>query len=154
MIDRIYAKRTAAAAAQKTEHEAFLALQAIVADFDGFEDVSGPAARTAALGRKKEVRSAQKKDREDDSREQREIGEILAAENRLSLPEERQSALTLLRDLWKKLAATANGPEDTADRRRARRVTRGLAMGVAERVNDSVYRALLEQFRPPRPSLR
>jgi hypothetical protein len=141
-------------AEQKTGRDTFVALQAIVADFDGFANVAAFATRAAELGRDKRVRDALKKDREEESREQREISEILAAENRLSSPDDVAAALVQLRGLWKRLSATAKGPADTADRRIARRILSGLALGAAERVTDPAYRAIINEFRPPRPGAR
>jgi poly(3-hydroxybutyrate) depolymerase len=154
LIGRIYARRSTAVAEQKTGRDTLLALYAMVADFDGFANVSAFATRAAELGRDKRVRDALKKDREEESREQREISEILAAENRLSSPDDVAAALVQLRGLWKRLSATAKGPADTADRRMARRILSGLALGGAERVTDPAYRAIINEFRPPRPGAR
>jgi len=147
-IDRIFAKRTAAA--QGSAKDAYLALQAIVTDFDGLEDIREYATRAAALGRDKRVRDAIKKDRAEEERENREIQEMLTAEERLANPSERAAALSELRDRWKRLRQTANGDADTAERRIARRVSRGLAMSASQRTKDAEYRKILDEYRPPR----
>ena len=147
-IDAMYARRTAALAG-KPDKDVLLALQAMVADFEGLKDTSELAARAAALGRDKHVRDALKKDRDEDSREQREYDEILAAEHQLS-SDERPAALAQLRERWKKLAATADLPEDSVDRRIARRVLRGLSMGAADRVKDADYLKVVAEYRPAR----
>jgi hypothetical protein len=149
-IDAIYAKRLAAASAMKESKDTFLALDALAKDLAGLKDVSEPSARAAALGRDKQVRDALKKDRDEENRERRQMEEILTAEDQLS-SDGRSMALVQLRDLWKKLASTANRPADSADRRIARRMLRGLSMGVAERTKDEEYRKIVAEFRPPVP---
>jgi predicted esterase len=144
-IDRIFAKRTAAA--QGSDKDAYVALEAIVADFEGLEDVSGDAARAAALGRDKRVKDALKKDREEEEREGRQMSEIMAAEGRLASPADRSDALQELRDRWKRLNEAANGPNDTADRRIARRISRALMASANERARDPEYRRLIEEQR-------
>ena len=133
----------------KQDKDTFLALEALVKDFSGLKDVAEAASRVAELGRDKKVRDAVKKDREEENRERRQTDEILAAENQLST-DGRSMALVHLRDRWKKLAAVANGPADSADRRIARRMLRGLSSGVAERTKDEEYRKMVDEFRPQR----
>jgi hypothetical protein len=148
-IDAIYAKRLSAASAMKEGKDVLLALEALVKDFSGLRDVSEPSTRAAALDRDKKVRDALKKDRDEENRERRQTDETLAAENQLST-DGRSMALVHLRDRWKKLAAVANGPADSADRRIARRMLRGLSSGVAERTKDEEYRKMVDEFRPQR----
>ena len=147
-IDRIFAKRTAAA--QGSDKDTYVALQQIAADFDGLKDIRPYAERAAALGRDKLVREALKRERAEDDRERREISDIIAAEQRLGDPAERMTALQELRDRWKRLRLAADGPNDTAERRIARRVSRALAMGANERTRDPEYRKMLESYRPER----
>ena len=147
-IDAMFDRRTAAAAAQPPGQDAYQALQAVVADFAGLKDVSAYAARAAELGRSKPVRDAIKKDREEEDREQREIDQMLSWESQLSSLDQRPSALASLRDRWARLSRVAQGEADSGERRMARRVLRGLAMGVAERTKDPEYRRIVEEFRP------
>src|SRR5207244_4144677 len=149
-IDCILSRRTASLSAQNSGKDAFRALEAMIADFDGLKDTSDLAVRAAALGRDKRVRDALKKERGEEDQEQRQISEIMALENQLSSADQRQSALAQLRDRWKRLAAVANVSADSSGRRIARRVQRGLAMGAAERTKDPEYGRLIEEFRPPR----
>ena len=144
-IDRIFAKRTAAA--QGSEKDVFVALEQIVADFDGLKDVKDLAARAAALGKDKKVRDALKQERREEDQEERLIRDILAAEARLSNAAERPGAMQELRDRWKELRAAANGASDTAERRVARRISRALLASAAERSRDPEYRKLLEDQR-------
>jgi hypothetical protein len=143
-IDAIYARRLAAAGA------AYPALEQMARDFEGLKDVAALAAQAAALARDKRVRDGLKKEREEEAREQHSLDEILSAEEQLRVQETHAEALQRLRDQWKSLAAAAAGPEDTAARRIARRVMRGLAMGAADRVRDPDYLRVLESYRLPR----
>jgi poly(3-hydroxybutyrate) depolymerase len=61
-LDRIFAKRTAAA--QGSDASSYTALQEIVRDFEGIEDVRPFAARAAELGRDKKMREAIRKERD------------------------------------------------------------------------------------------
>jgi hypothetical protein len=147
-IDGLFDRRRAAA--EGSDKDAYVALEAIIADFAGLKDTSALAARAEALGRDKRVRDALKKDREEEAREQRQTDEIIALERQLSIPEERPAALVQLRDRWKKLAAAADAEGDSVDRRMARRIQRGLSMGAADRVQDPAYLKVIEAYRPPR----
>jgi hypothetical protein len=140
-IDQIYATRIA--------HEDSLAgLQSLVADFTGLKDMSAQAARVAALARDKRVRETLKKERDEETREERDLQEILGLETQLAVAEQRLSALGQLRSRWKHLAAAAAAPADSSDRRIARRVSRGLWMGARDRVQDTDYQKILADFRP------
>jgi hypothetical protein len=146
-IGQIYARRVAAIDSIPSEKDRFLALEALAADFEGLKDVSQFAARAAALGRDKRVREALKKDRDEEAAEQRETQQILTREAQLKAAERRGETLGELRSEWKRLSAMANGPADTAERRMARRVVRGLSMGTAERVSDGEYLKIVEGYR-------
>ena len=146
LIDRIYARRTAALAAAKSDQDAFVALEALVEDFTGLRDVAGFTARAAALGRDKRVREALKQERAEEDREQRQWSEILVLENQLESPEQRMDALTELSDRWKRLAAAASASVDSSDRRVARRVFRGL-LARPDRIKDPAYLKLVEPYR-------
>jgi dienelactone hydrolase len=147
-IDRIFAKRTAAA--QGSDKDTLIALQNLVTDFNGLEDVGKYSARAAELGRDKHVREALKQERAEEEREGREIAEIIAAEQRLPDAAGRMAAMQDLRERWKRLGQTAKGANDTAERRIARRILRALSMGANERTHDTEYRKMLEAYRPPR----
>jgi poly(3-hydroxybutyrate) depolymerase len=149
-IARIFEKRVAAMEAMTSEKDRHTALESIVADFQGLRDVSAFAARAAELSRNKEVRAGIKKERDEEIAEEREIGQILTMEGRLKVAEQRREALADLHIEWQRLAKTANGVADTPERRTARRVMRGLAMGAADRVNDPEYLKTLQAYRGQR----
>ncbi len=153
-IEEIFVRRTAACE-QKSGKELLLALEALAADFERLKDVAGFVSRASALHRDKEVRNELKKDRAEEESEQRQTGEILGMERQLAPPlgsgDERQTVLNQLRVRWKKIASMANASEDSAERRTARRILRGLTMGSGERVKDPEYLAMLAEFRPANP---
>ncbi len=151
---RIFSKRTAALEALESDRDRFTELQSLAADFEGIEDVSALTERAAALSRDKQVRGALKKDRDEEAREDREIREIVGLEAQLASADDRSQALTELRDLWRRLAEAANAEADSPDRRRARRMLGGLAMGAAGRVDDPAYLKIIEAYRPRRASGR
>jgi poly(3-hydroxybutyrate) depolymerase len=146
-IDAIFAKRTAAVESLASDRDRLQAFEAMVADFAGLKDVSAFAARAAELRRDKHVRNALKMNREDEAREQRETRQILTLESQLAAIEQRSGALGGLRSEWKRLAGVANGPVDTPERRMARRVLRGLAMGSQDRVADAEYQKIIDEYR-------
>jgi dienelactone hydrolase len=143
-IEQIYAKRATAMEAITSEKDLYVALGEMVADFDGLKDVSQFAVRAEALGHNKRVREALRKDRDEERREELETGQILAMEGQLKLAEHRAEALADLRSAWRRLLISANGAIDSGDRRKARRVLRGLSMGAPERVTDAEYLKMLE----------
>ena len=143
-IDQIFAKRQAAVDAAKVDKDTFLALQAIADDFDRLKDVRAIAVRAAELGRDKNVRAALKRDRDEDDREESMLDDIRMAEARLEAAD-RGDALMELRRRWKDLSDTAHAPDDSAARRRARRVLAGLSGGVT--TTDPDYLKIINQYR-------
>lgn len=95
----------------------------------------------------KAVEDARKADAAEEFQERRLLGDVLDLENDLNKPDDRNQALARLHNLWKRMAADAEGPADTAARRSARRVTRGLLSGGQNRVRDTEYLRLLDTFR-------
>jgi hypothetical protein len=146
-VDRIFRRRTEAIDALPSDMARYTALTAIAADFDGLKDVADFARRAAELARTKPVRDALRKERDEESAEQRETGEILGLEDRLKIGEQRNDALGSLRTEWKRLSGMANAATDSPDRRMARRVVRGLSMSAAERVHDAEYLKLVAGYR-------
>ena len=147
-IDQIFAKRAAAVAAGKVDTDTFLALQAIVDDFDGLRDVRAFAVRVAALGRDKSIRAALKRDRDEDEREEAMVRGVRMAESRLAAGDDRSQTLAELRRRWKDLSDTAKKPDDSAERRLARRVLGELSAGAA--TTDTDYLRIIAEYRMPR----
>ena len=100
--------------------------------------------------RTKDVKEAQRKDQAEESLERRQLTEILDLEGELTAAGKRAAAMAELRRQWKQIVATANGDSDSAARRSARRVSRGLLSGAQGRVKDAEYLKLLAEYRPAR----
>jgi hypothetical protein len=144
-LDRIFAKRTAATTAAKTDRDAFLALQSMVSDFSGLRDVSSFAARAETLGKYKSVRDSLKKERDEDEREERALDEVRTLESHLSVTEERVNALVDLRQRWQALSLQARALADSEERRFARRVLSGLSASVES--TDTDYLKIVAAYR-------
>jgi hypothetical protein len=147
-IDRILAKRTDAIAAVGADKTRYLALQALVADFEGLRDVSTAAAQATALGRDKKVREALKSDSEEDDREQRMLEDVSTLESRLDSEDTRGRALLDLRQRWRELSEAAKKPEDSTGRRLARRVLANLSASVSS--TDPEYLRIISEYRTGR----
>ena len=147
-IDRMLTKRTDAIAAVSGDKTRYLVLQALVADFEGLRDVSSAAAQAAALGRDKKVREALKKDSEEDDREQRMLEDVRTLENRLGSDDTRARALLDLRQRWRELSEAAKAPEESTERRLARRVLANLSASVSS--TDPEYLGIIGEYRTGR----
>jgi hypothetical protein len=150
-IDQIFERRVAAIGTG-TDRDTFLALQDLVADFDGLKDVSAFKPRAAALRRDKAVRDAIKADQEDDQRERQLTASIWSAEERLAFPKQHEAALRELGQKWQQLSIQASGTDDSAERRLARRVLGGLSAGGA-RTTDEDYLKIMREYRPAKRNL-
>lgn len=142
-VDSIFAARVA------KDEDSYAAVKAIAEDFAGLEDVAAYITRAAALAADKRVRDGMKQDRERENTEMRTSQVILGEEARLADSSQRNDALKQLRQRWKSLAETANGPTDTPERRMARRVLSGMSMSVTTK--DPEYLAIIREYRMARP---
>jgi len=144
-IDAILAMRMAAVDPTQVNKDTFLALQAIVTDFKGLSDVSAISTRAAELGRNKLVREGLKKDTEEDEREIQLLRSIWSTEGRLASPGERNDALSELRAQLRKLSEQARKPDDSTERRLARRTLSGLNAG--GHTTDADYLKIIREYR-------
>jgi predicted esterase len=147
-IDRMFAKRMAAVAADRVDKESYAVLRAMAEDFDGLKDVRDIAVRVAALGRDKSIRAALKRDEEEDVREERMVRDVRVLEARLESGDDRIAALQELRRKWKELSDAAKKADDSADRRLARRVLGGLGASVT--TTDAEYLKIIADYRTAR----
>jgi len=145
LLDRLFASRTAAVDLKKTDAPTYLALQAIVDDFTGFEDVTALAARAKVLERDKGVRDALKRDRDEDTREERVLMDMRTLEARLGAEDQRVQALSELRQRWKELAQRARAADDSPERRFSRRVLAGMSAGIT--TTDPDYLKIIAEYR-------
>ena len=139
-IDRLLAARMASAST-------FLALRAIVDDFQGLRDVSSLATRVATLGRDKSIRAALQKDLDDDRREETILRDVTSMAARLA-SDDRLQALAQLRQAWKDLSAQAKQPIDSTERQLARRVLGALSADAVTR--DADYSKIIAEYRMER----
>ena len=147
-IDRLFAKRVAAAGQPRIDLARYLSLRALVEDFDGVRDVKALATESAALARDKSVRAALKKAEDEDDREEGLLREVWTLEGRLASGDDRIALLGDLRRRWQSLSEAAAKPDDTAERRFARRVLSGLSANF--RSNDPDYQKIVAEYRPAR----
>jgi predicted esterase len=143
-IERLFAKR-AAAAGDGVDAARYRALRALAEDFDGLRDVRDVAAQAAALGKDKNVRAALKREDDEDDREERLLHEVWMAEGKLATGEDRTAVLAELVRRWKSLSDAAKKPDDTPDRRVARRVLSGLSASV--KTTDADYLRIISEYR-------
>ena len=149
-LESIFKSRLAKAESLAGDFEKAQALEALATDFKDLHDTAETASRAATLRRAKPVKEAQKKEQAEEFQERRLLGDLLAWEAELNSPEQRGQAFAKLSDQWKRMANQAAAEEDSAQRRIARRVSRGLAMGATDRTKDPEYLALLAKYRPAR----
>src|SRR4029077_11055317 len=113
--------------------------------FTGLRDVSALAKRGAVLGRNAGGRDRLKRERDEDDRERAHVAQGKAAEGRLEFSRQRNDAMGVLLKKWEELTAAANKPEDSADRRLARRVSAWLNLNTL--TMDEDYRAMVREIR-------
>jgi hypothetical protein len=145
-LDQLFAKRTAAAAAATNDKDAFLALQSIVADFDGLKDVTTFAARLAALGKDKSVREALRRIARRTSAKCGCSTSVLGREiARHEQPGHAGGNAQELRRRWKNLSGTGQGAGRLARPAARRRVLSSLSASVTS--NDADYLSIVREFR-------
>jgi hypothetical protein len=149
-IDRLFAARRAAVGTGSPDKARFLAIRAIVNDFEGLTDVSDLVKQVEALGRDQSIRAAIKRDVEEDRREETILRDMSALASRLS-SDDRQRALVELRQRWKDLSAQAMSPADSTDRQLARRVLSALS---ADGTKDEEYAKTIAEYRKQRNAER
>lgn len=112
--------------AQKDGLEAVLALDSLAADFQGLKDVSKFAQRAAALRTQKDVKREIAEDHLAEQREAEQTSEIYQLRGRLdSIPMMRDQNLARLKARVWELSRQAKSPDDSTDRRIARRILSG-----------------------------
>jgi predicted esterase len=149
MIDRLFDTRQRQLAATTDPVTTVHQLEAIVDDFSGLRDVSAFATRLAALTKQADIKKAIARERADDEAEARMLNEIVELEAALGNDDRRTQSLLQLRDRLSRISRTANGTEDTPERRLARRVLRQITAGASERVKDPDYLKMLQEYRTP-----
>ena len=150
--DEIFKLRAAKISAEQTP-ETYRALKDLVEDFTGLEDVSAFSSRVTAMDSDKRFRKAladaEKQDADSEVHERAMSEIVLGEESLLADQSRRDGTLKQLAARWKSLSDAANAPDDTPQRRMARRVLSGLSMNVT--TQDPDYQAIVQQYRMARP---
>jgi poly(3-hydroxybutyrate) depolymerase len=148
LIDRVFAARSAEAAAGKTELETWEMAGAMARDFEGLRDVSKFASQAEALLAKKSVLDALNQAHADEHFEAQLESELMDLQEGLEDGgQARASSLSQLKDRLTKLAVQAAGPDDTAERRMARRLMGGILVD-SRSVPDEEYQKFVDSLRP------
>jgi len=116
LLDEIFSERVAHVNAQKDDLDAVLSLESLAADFQGLKDVSKFAQRAAALRNQKDVKREIAEDHLAEQREAKLTNEIYAL---------RGESMERLKARVFELSRQAKSPEDSTDRRIARRILSG-----------------------------
>jgi len=126
LLDRIFSERVARVNALKDGLEAVLALESLAADFQGLKDVTKFAQRAAALRNQKNVQREIAEDHLAEQREAKQTTEIYALRGELDAnPSMRGPSLERLKARVVELSRQAKSPDDSTDRRIARRILSG-----------------------------
>ena len=100
------------------------------------------------LARDKSIRTALKKADDEDDREERTLHEVWKLEAQLASSDDHAALLADLRRRWQTVSEAAKKPEDSSERRLARRVLSGLNANL--RSTDPDYLKIIAEYRPSR----
>ena len=146
LIDSEFAIRKAQLAATKDLGEIYLENAALATDFKGLRDVSAYEATAASLEKQKDVLDALHATRTAEMDEGLMNDEIRSFIDQLGNPAERADSLAALRERLTKLSTQAKAPEDSPQRRMARRVLHGVMADNGGR-NDPDFQKLLDEVK-------
>jgi len=124
--------------------ELYTETAALAADFKGLRDVTALEATVASLETQKDFQDAWRATGTAEMNENQATEEIRNYAEQLGNPAERAECLAALRDRLTRLSTQAKAAEDTAQRRMARRVLRGVLADNAGRP-DPEFRKLLDE---------
>ena len=147
LLDKIFEARVADATQKKTDFETWRADTQLSQDFQGLEDVKQFYQDAIALMSDAKVRNALNAEIAEVNREKRLTNELYEmVQAYVSTP---SNGIGALRAQLEKYSAQAKAPEDSADRRMARRIVAGLAAG-SRGIDDADFQKLMDGIRPPR----
>jgi len=147
LVDKIFEARVAEVDQQKTDFETWRAKSQLSQDFQGLEDVKQYYQDSIALMSDAKVRNALNAEIAEVNREKRLTNELFeAVQMYVSAP---LNGIAALRAQVGKYAAQAKAPEDSGDRRMARRILAGLAAS-SRGIDDADFQKLIDGIRPPR----
>jgi hypothetical protein len=142
LLDEIFSERVAHVNAQKDDLDAVLSLESLAADFQGLKDVSKFAQRAAALRNQKDVKREIAEDHLAEQREAKLTNEIYAL---------RGESIERLKARVFELSRQAKSPEDSTDRRIARRILSGFGSSF-RRVRDPQLQEIVTEARSWNPT--
>ena len=141
-----FERRVAAASATLAGGlDALRAERALVDDFKGLVDVSAHAAKAETLARDNGVRLAERREREEVTRERALLTDVYRAETRLADPDTRMAALAELRRFWQEWSTKARAVEDSPETRLARRLVSHVS--ASSNSTDREYREIIATYR-------
>lgn len=147
LLDKIFEARVADAMQEKTDFETWRADTELSQDFQGLEDVKQYYQDAIALMSDAKVRNALNAEIAEVNREKRLTNELFEmVEAYAATP---SNGMGALRAVVQKYAAQAKAPEDSGDRRMARRILASLAAS-SRGVDDADFQKLVDTIRPPR----
>ncbi len=147
LIETILARRVVELSEQKTDLDTLQSLDSLIADFHGLSDVGRYSTQADALRKKKSVKDALDQERQNLRQELQVSTVIQELEAGLREdPDTRAACLTQLKSRLSKLATQAKTPDDSPDRRMARRVLGGVYLD-ARGVSDPEYQAFVDSLR-------
>ena len=147
MIDRVFNARKAELTALTDPGEQYYANKEIAVDFKGLRDVSAFTEKADEMTNSKAVIDAVRKHIQTDMDESQLDAEILNWSDQLDNETMRAEMLEKLGGVLRKLGADAKQPQDSPERRRARRILTGVMADNASR-QDPEYRKLLNEVKP------
>jgi dienelactone hydrolase len=144
MIDAILERRIARAEAQKNNLDQMREWKSIATDFQGLKDVLQYAGRAAVLEHQADVKELLKAERLEEERELHASAEIYQLRDRMG----NGTSFAKLKERVTQLLAQSKAPEDSSERRIARRVLTGFSAS-SRSIRDPAFQELLNQIRPP-----
>lgn len=126
LVAELFSKRMARANGQPDNLSRMRELKQIAADFETLRDVSKVSESAAVLERALDVPGALSAEQAEDARELRVKSEVDRLVRQLGWPERADAALVSLKSFVASLLDVARQPEDSSERRIARRVLAGL----------------------------
>ena len=149
LLEKVFAARSAELQAEKNELRIWELAGGIVRDFEGLRDVSKFSAQLQTLQGKKSVIDALNKEHADQHFEAQLESELMELQESLQDGgEARAASFSELKNRLTKLAAQAAGPQDTTDRRMARRLL-GAVAADSRSIPDQEYQKFVDGLRQP-----
>jgi hypothetical protein len=148
LLKQLFDTRVAELSEKKGDFETWRALNALAEDFAGLQDVKAFSARAKTLERDRKVQHALDSEIAEVTRENNLNAELYrAVRTYVSSP---SSGIKPVRDRVEQYARQAKSPEDSTERRMAKRILAGLAAS-SRGIDDPEFQKLIATVRPPRP---